>query len=176
MPPGKTYTQAQKDAALALYETDGPTAVEKQLGIPKNTVAGWAKRSGVRTVRNERTRNAVEAKVVDGKLRRANITERLYGRAEKILDDLEAPTFTTILKGEYGVENVRQLDFVPPADVKTLLQALGTALTTTAKLESVDTDNGVAGAVSMLDKLVEQIGAISDDGGLPEATEVPEGQ
>lgn len=112
---------------------------------------------------------------MDGKLRRQNITERLYGQAEKILDDLEAPTFTTILKGEYGREGEEELSFVPPTDRKTLLQALGTALTTTAKLESVDTDNGVAGAVSMLDRLVEQIGAIGDDGGFPETVEVPEG-
>jgi hypothetical protein len=146
VPPGKTYTQAQKDAALALYETDGPTAVEKQLGIPKNTVAGWAKRSGVRTVRTETTRAAVEAKVVDGKLRRQNIVHRLYGQAEKILDDLEGEEFKTISKGIGGEDITRTYPFVPPNDRKTLVQTIGTATNSAVNLEKVDADNGQSAA------------------------------
>ena len=174
--PASKYTEAQRAEALSLYESQGPTAAGQALGIPKETIMSWARKAGVHTVRTENTRKAVEAKVVDGKLRRQSITERLYGQAEKILDDLEAPKFTTILKGEYGLESARTLDFIPPNDRKTMLQALGTALTTTAKLEAVDTDNGVAGAVSMLDRLVEQIGGMDEPGGFPEAAPVPEGQ
>ena len=146
MPPGKTYTQAQKDAALALYETHGPTAVEKQLGIPKNTVAGWAKRSGTRTVRTETTRAAVEAKVVDGKLRRQNIVHRLYGQAEKTLDDLEGAEFRTILKAAGGADTEDTLTFVPPNDRKTLVQTASSAMTAAVNLEKVDADNGQSAA------------------------------
>jgi hypothetical protein len=146
VPPGKTYTQAQKDAALALYETDGPTAVEKQLGIPKNTVAGWAKRSGVRTVRTETTRAAVEAKVVDGKLRRQNIVHRLYGQAEKILDDLEGEEFRTLIKAAGGADVEDTLGFVPPNDRKTLVQTAASAMNSAVNLEKVDADNGQSAA------------------------------
>lgn len=171
--PASRYTQQQRTEALRIYETEGPTAVTKQLGIPKGTVTGWAKANGTRTVRNERTRDAVEAKVVDAKLRRATIADRLYGQAEKILDDLESPEFRTILKAAMGEERPETLDFIPANEKKTLLQAVGTAMTTTAKLEAVDTDNGVQGAVSMLDKLIEQIGVTGGDSGVPEAAPVP---
>lgn len=171
--PASRYTAEQRTEALRLYQAQGPTAAGKQLGIPKETIASWARKAGVHTVRSERTRKAVEAKVVDAKLRRANIAERLYGQAEKILDDLESPKFRTILKASFGEEKAKTLDFIPANDKKTLLQAVGTAMTTTAKLEAVDTDNGVQGAVSMLDKLIEQIGVTGGDSGVPEAAPVP---
>ncbi len=144
--PASKYTEAQRAEALALYETHGPTAVEHQLGIPKNTVAGWAKRSGVRTVRTETTRAAVEAKVVDGKLRRQNIVHRLYGQAEKILDDLEGEEFRTILKAAGGADVEDTLGFVPPNDRKTLVQTISTATNSAVNLEKVDADNGQSAA------------------------------
>lgn len=160
--PASKYTKEQRDEALKLYEAEGPTAVEKQLGIPKNTVASWAKNAGVRTIRTESTRKAVEAKVVDGKLRRQNITHRLYGQAEKILDDLEGSTFTTVLKGEYGVDETRILHFVPPADRKTLVQAVGTVMNTTVNLEKVDAGAEAEAGVNMLTALAEALG-VKDD-------------
>jgi transposase-like protein len=160
--PASKYTEAQRAEALKLYETEGPTAVEKQLGIPKNTVVTWAKNAGVRTIRTETTRKAVEARVADGKLRRQNITHRLYGQAEKILDDLEAPIFRTILKGEYGRDGEEELSFVPPNDRKTLLQALGTVMTTTANVEKVDAGAAAESGVNMLAALAEALG-VKDD-------------
>lgn len=160
--PASKYTEEQRAEALKLYEAEGPTAVEKQLGIPKNTVASWAKNAGVRTIRTESTRKAVEAKVVDGKLRRQNITHRLYGQAEKILDDLEGSTFTTVLKGEYGVDETRVLQFVPPADRKTLVQAVGTVMNTTVNLEKVDAGAEAEAGVNMLTALAEALG-VKDD-------------
>lgn len=82
MPPSP-YSPERKAEALALYAEQGPTAVQDQLGIPKNTVASWAKAAGVRTVRNQRTAEATEAIVVDGKARRAALAERLWAVAEK---------------------------------------------------------------------------------------------
>lgn len=158
--PAAKYTQTQRAEALALYETHGPTAVEKQLGIPKGTVTGWAKANGTRTVRTETTRKAVEAKIADGKLRRQGIVHRLYGQAEKILDDLEADSFRTLLKGEYGKEAEENLSFVPPNDRKTLVQALGTVMTTTVNVEKVDADNGAEAGVNMLTALAEAFGIL----------------
>ena len=145
MPTAK-YTKEQKDAALALYETHGPTAVTARFGIPKTTVASWAKNAGVRTVRNETTRAAVEAKVADGKLRRQNIVHRLYGQAEKMLDDLEGSEFRTILKAAGGADVEDTLGFVPPNDRKTLIQSIGSATTSAVNLEKVDADNGQSAA------------------------------
>jgi hypothetical protein len=145
VPPGKTYTQEQKDAALALYETDGPTAVEKQLGIPKNTVAGWARKAGTRTVRPERTRAAVEAKVLDGKSRRASIVNRLYARAEHILDRLEAEKYTYTVTTKESVEKVE--DYDPPAgDERNLATSIAVYLDKATKLEDYDRAGNESGA------------------------------
>jgi len=158
--PASKYTDAQRAEAVELYRTEGPTAVANKLGIPKNTVVRWAEKVGVRTVRNELTRNAVEAKVVDGKLRRQNITHRLYGQAETILDVLEGETFTTLLKGEYGSEHEGVLSFVPANERKTLIQALGSAMVTTAKLEAVDSSDDTSVTDSVVDRLVDGFTAI----------------
>jgi hypothetical protein len=80
------YTDEQKAEALALYETHGPTAVETQQGIPKNTVAGWAKAAGIRTVRNERTAAAVEAHALAWAERRAEMVDRIGTVASAALD------------------------------------------------------------------------------------------
>jgi len=144
--PAAKYTPEQRAEALALYETDGPTAVTARFGIPKTTVASWAKNAGVRTVRTETTRAAVEAKVVDGKLRRQNIVHRLYGQAEKILDDLEGKQFQTVAKGMGGEDVTKTYAFVPPNDRKTLVQTAASAMTSAVNLEKVDADNGQSAA------------------------------
>ena len=64
------YTDSQRAEALALYETHGPTADQKQRSISKATVTGWAKAAGTRTVRNKAMREATEAPVVDLQSRR----------------------------------------------------------------------------------------------------------
>lgn len=172
----RSYTDEEKQTALRLYETHGPTAVEKQLGIPKNTVATWAKASGTRTVRNEHTSHAVEAKIVDNKLRRQNIAARLYGQAETMLDDLEADSFQTIIRGEGGAEHATTLDFIPAGERRTLIQATNTALKTTQELEQRDQDGGQTAAVSMLDKLAKQlmeVDVVDLAGGESEAVALP---
>ena|GEM_PF-2505681 len=155
MPAAKTYTQAQKDAALALYETHGPTAVEKQLGIPKNTVAGWARKAGTRTVRPERVRAAIEAKVADGKLRRVAIVSRLYGRTERILDRLEADKYRYVVALKDGTEVVDDVE--PPAEAeRNHATAIGIYLDKAAKLEDYDKSavDQASGAVSVIDRLM----------------------
>lgn len=143
--PAAKYTQAQRDEALALYETHGPTAVEKQLGIPKNTVAGWARKIGTRTVRPERVRAAIEAKVADGKLRRASIVQRLYGRTEKVLDRLEASQYEYRMMGPEGSERVFDND--PPAgDERNLATSIAVYLDKATKLEDYDRSGEESGA------------------------------
>ncbi|MFJ2619704.1 hypothetical protein [Glutamicibacter sp. NPDC087344] len=156
----RSYTEEQRAEALKLYETDGPSEVKKQLGIPKGTVTGWAKAADIRTVRTERTAHAVEAVIVDNKLRRQNIAARLYGQAETALDVLEAPSFQTLKRGEGGAEYPATLDFIPSAERRTLVQTVQVALKTTHELDARDDDNGAGAGRSMLEKLAEQLGAM----------------
>ena len=79
----KVYTNTEKADALKLYETEGPTAVEKQLGIPKNTVAGWAKAAGVRTVRSPKTEAATQAASIDAASVRQGVASKSISAADK---------------------------------------------------------------------------------------------
>ncbi|MFC9934594.1 transposase [Glutamicibacter sp. NPDC127525] len=174
----RKYTDKQRQEALHLYEQEGPTAVAQKLGIPKGTVAQWAKQTGTQTVRNERTAHATEAVMVDNKLRRQNIAARLYDQAEMTLDVLEAPSFQTLKRGEGGAEHSATLDFIPSAERRTLVQTVQIALKTTHEIDARDNDNGMTAGKSMLEKLAEQLGAMpvvdpdsgqSSGGGEPEA-------
>jgi hypothetical protein len=160
--PAAKYTEAQRAEALKVYQAYGPTAAGHQLGIPKETIMSWAKKAGVHTVRTSATRAAVEAKVVDGKLRRQNIVHRLYGQAEKMLDDLEGDSFRTLVKGQGGADVEDTLDFVPPGDRKTLIQSISTATNSAVNLEKVDADGGAEAGVNMLTALAEALG-VKDD-------------
>lgn len=69
----RTYTEAEKTEALALYETHGPTAVQKAMGINKGTVSRWAKQRGIATVASEKTDAATKASAVDAAAIRQDI-------------------------------------------------------------------------------------------------------
>jgi transposase-like protein len=74
----RSYTDAEKAAALALYETDGPRSVEAQLGVPKATVVGWANAANVRTRKAERAKGSI-----------LSVAERKAALALGLLDDIE---------------------------------------------------------------------------------------
>lgn len=57
----RVYTDEERAEALRIYESDGPSAVLRDLGIPKGTVSRWAKAAGIGTVRNEKMAEAREA-------------------------------------------------------------------------------------------------------------------
>ena len=98
----KVYTNTEKADALKLYETEGPTAVEKQLGIPKNTVAGWAKAAGVRTVRSPKTAAATQAASIDAAAIRQGVASKSISAADKavtaILTRLDAEAYELPMK------------------------------------------------------------------------------
>lgn len=169
----RTYTDAEKQAAVALYETDGPSAVQKKLGIPKGTLDRWVKKAGAQTVRNDRTHEATKAAQMDNKLRRQDIISKMYTRSNTVLDRLNAPTFRALVPVAPGRQEPQDLDFVPATEERALSGSVGTYLTSAANLEKLDADNGAAEAVSMLGRLAGELG-VSRASSEPEATTVPE--
>jgi hypothetical protein len=172
----RKYTDSQRAAALALYETHGPTAVEKQLGISKSTVTGWAKAAGTRTVRNEATREATEARVVDLKARRQELTALLLEDAHKLRKQLWEPTVVFNFGGKDNDYNERSVDEPTFSDKRAILGAVGIAVDRVIKLEAVDQDGGQTAAVSMLDKLAKQlmeVDVVDLAGGESEAVALP---
>lgn len=85
----RTYTPEQKAEALELYATDGPTAVQERLGIAKATVSDWARANGIRTVRNERTAEAVEAARVDRELTREKLRDAMLAKALDLIGRMD---------------------------------------------------------------------------------------
>lgn len=152
----KTYTDTEKAEALKLYETDGPSAVEKQLGIPKGTVAYWAQQAGVRTVRNERTREATEAASLDARARRQKIVSDQMLIHERLQAQALAPQWKTILRGAMGVEHVEEVDHVPARDAKDMMSALNSSSTIIARLDDNQTDHD--DAKSVIGELVKGLG------------------
>lgn len=89
--PGKarrTYSEAKRQRALKIYESQGPTAVHRLMGIPTSTVERWAKKHGVRSIRNEKMAAAIEARKLDFDKRRQNLALNLMGDSERLREQL----------------------------------------------------------------------------------------
>lgn len=135
----RVYTDEEKAEALTLYETVGPAEAARQSGIPKGTIAAWAKRTGVRTSATQNVREANEAQSENFKARRGRIIADLYGLAEDSVKLLKEPTqYQTILKGSMGVEGPEMPGFVPAQDKQREITAVGIMLDKALTLESHD--------------------------------------
>lgn len=84
--PRRRYTDAERTAALELYRTDGPTAVQTQMGIHKGTVTRWAKDAGIATVANERNAASLEAQRIAWEERRTTLAHRMGEVAQHALE------------------------------------------------------------------------------------------
>lgn len=144
--PASKYTEAQRAEALALYETSGPTAVEKQLGIPKGTVTRWAKETGIETVSVAHTRAGTEAASVYAKARRVELAKLLLDDAHRLREQLWKPARLVSFGGKDNTLAETMLDEPLFADKKNILGAVGIAIDRVIKLDSVDADNGQSAA------------------------------
>jgi hypothetical protein len=158
--PAAKYTQAQKDEALALYETHGPTAVEKQLGIPKGTVTRWAKETGVETVSVSTTRAGTEAASVYAKARRVELSKLLLEDAHRLREQLWQPARLVSFGGKDNTLNETTLDEPLFVDKKNILGAVGIAVDRVVKLDALDSSDDTSMTDSVVDRLVDGFTAI----------------
>lgn len=135
----RVYTDEQREEALRLYEVVGPSEASRETGIPKGTIAAWARRGGVRTSAPQNMREANEAQRENFKARRHAIIADLYDLAESDIRALKSPlTYQTIMKGPMGVEEVKSPGFIPAQDKQREYTSLGIALDKATTLESFD--------------------------------------
>ncbi|ASN20691.1 hypothetical protein [Arthrobacter sp. YN] len=156
--PASKYTEAQRAEAIELYRTDGPTAVTEQLGIPKQTVQHWARKAGVRTVRTSSTREATEARAVDLKARRQELSALLLEDAHRLRAQLWEPARLVSFGGKDNTLAETMLDEPLFVDKKNIMSSVSTAMNTVVNMTKLDQDNGVGEVVSMLDKLIGNLG------------------
>lgn len=144
----RAYTEDEKDEALRIYEAEGPSAAARETGIPKGTIAAWARRGGVRTSAPQNMREANEAQSENFKARRNRIIADLYGLAEDSVKLLKEPAqYQTILKGAMGVEGPEMPGFVPAQDKQREITAVGIMLDKALTLESHDANTEEHNAV-----------------------------
>lgn len=86
----RSYTADEKAAALDLYATEGPSAVQTKLGIPKATVSDWARANNVRTFGTERTQAATAAHEARWAERRALMVDEIGHVAHLALGKAES--------------------------------------------------------------------------------------
>ena len=139
--PRSKYTDQQRTEALDLYAREGPTAVEDQLDIPKSTVRGWARKQGVQCVRNERTRAATEARMVDLEKRRADLAASLLDDAEKLRRQLWEPCVIHNFGGKDNTYNSHEVPEPTFRDKQYILTSVAIAVDKSLKLDLHDQDD-----------------------------------
>jgi len=87
------YTQDQKDTALKLYVTDGPTAAAESVGCSKGTVTKWAQAAGIETEVTSITQAATDAARAKHELAREALKRRLMEEIEYALDRIHQEHF-----------------------------------------------------------------------------------
>lgn len=85
----RTYTNAERSAALTAYEEAGPTQAQKLTGINKGTITRWAKSHSLATVASEKTAKATEAARVNAALKREELRVLLLDKAIDLLKRMD---------------------------------------------------------------------------------------
>lgn len=85
------WTTNQRTAALELYREHGPSEAARQTGIPKQTIASWARRSGTHTNAVANTTEAAAAAKAKRDLKREEIRTRLLEKASDMLGRMDEP-------------------------------------------------------------------------------------
>ena len=152
-------------------------AIARELGRSPSTVSRAAVAMGL-TWDAERTAAATQRKQASNRERRADTIRRLYDRADRILDRLEAKQYKLVGmdKDGYARTNHVDADAIPAADERALSATVVNLLSGAARLEAVDAGHTNAGEAQGI------LGALADSlqvayGSLSAArTHVPDGE
>lgn len=139
------------------------TQTARDLGRAVSTVRTAGMRMGLSwSAGNARTAAASEARQRTNRERRQALVHRLYGRAERIMDRLEAEQFKLTATDTYGNAKVNSIpaDAIPGHEERALFGMAINAVAAAAKLEAVDAaGTGVAEAKGILGNLSDALQA-----------------
>lgn len=150
-------TREEKERILSLHG-EGMTrgAIARKVGRDPASVTRVVKAAGLSFARTDEVKEAIEATKVDNAGRRANAVQRLYTLVERLLDRLDADTYTAIgYAFGQAVRTTLNQDEVPPAELRHLTVTVTNLLHSAAKLEQVDKGMGGEAAMSLLGDLVD---------------------
>ena len=125
------------------------TFIAKDMGRSTETVSRHSARLGLSWDRSA-TAKAAEAVHVDNKARRVQLEERLLTEADKVLDQMWAPTLVFSFGGQFNEFASHELDKPPVGDQKAIMQTASTAITAANKLHELNAGHNAEAAVSAL--------------------------
>ena len=99
------WTAEQKAEALQLYRDHGPTVASERTGVPKATVASWARRAGVQTavLPPPALEAAVETAALGAEQRRLELADGLLDDVAKLRRRLFEPhNYVHVVKVKVG--------------------------------------------------------------------------
>ncbi|MFJ6707016.1 MULTISPECIES: helix-turn-helix domain-containing protein [unclassified Streptomyces] len=141
-------------------------AIARAIGRSSSTVSKIAREEGLRFEGGARVAPATEARRLDLAETRRQLIDRLYRRASANLDRVEADEYVRVeLLPDGTTARVRSED--PPAqDERHHSQAIGSYLTSAARLAEIDAGNSTGEVRSMLTDLARGLrAAFADDEG-----------
>ncbi|TXS22627.1 helix-turn-helix domain-containing protein [Streptomyces sp. ms191] len=130
-------------------EGHGRNEISRRTGRSLRTISVQAERMGL-TFDRTMTAVATEARVIDGRARRAAILAGLYEVAEAELDYLRQGGQYALVEVSSGKAVRFNADRLPAQDRRALITGISTAMTAAARLESMEGDPGITGAASLL--------------------------
>ncbi|WKU45982.1 helix-turn-helix domain-containing protein [Streptomyces sp. VNUA116] len=140
--------------------------IARAIGRSSSTVSKIAREEGLRFEGGARVAPATEARQLDLAEQRRQIVARLYARASANLDRVEAEQYVRVELLPTG-RPVRLISDEPPAqDERHHSQAIGSYLTSAARLVEIDAGTGAGEVRSMLTDLARGLrDAFADDEG-----------
>lgn len=153
----RPWTDADSDALKAAHaEGLSLHAAATRLGRSKGITSRYAANLGL-TWDRTRTAAAAQARVIDGKARRALLQVALLEDAEKLRAQLWAPCLVHSFGGRDNTYAEHTLDQPPFADQLKIVQAVGTAIEKSLRLADYDSAGGDH-ARGLLTAMARQLG------------------
>ncbi|MFE6103196.1 helix-turn-helix domain-containing protein [Streptomyces laurentii] len=149
-------------------EGHGRNEIARRLGRGQRTISVQVDAMGLSFDRTA-TAVATEARVIDGRARRARILEGLYEVAEAELGYLRRSSPYPLVEVSAGQAVRFEAERLPAQDRRALITGISTAMTAASRLEAMEGDPGIADAASLLTSLgkafLEAAGPPEDDTG-----------
>lgn len=176
MPGVNPLTDADRERIRQLH-ADGRSCsgIARELGRAPSTISRAAKAMGL-SWDTTKTEQATQVKQASNRERRARLVSRLYDRAERIMDRLDADTFKYVGLDKDGRARTNHIDqdAIPGTEERALSGMTVNLLVAAAKLEAVDAGQandaearGILG--NLQDALHAAYGQLAHAGGTPTA-------
>lgn len=164
MAQGRPVEADVRARAIELIKAGTPrNAVARELLIAPSSVSAIAKDEGLSFDRANQTASATAARQHDLKVRRLELIDELFAKAQDHLVAIDQPMKVFNIGGKDNVYTEHEVDRAPTGDLLNLHRAASLALKDARELIHDDDDEGVAEAESMLMNLILELGLHEDE-------------